>query len=66
MSPQFFVVFMKAVRRLSQIAAITLALTQTMEMTARSQQSDPAKPMAMSGGMAHMAGHMYMTTLRPI
>jgi len=48
--------------------AVTLAFLATLAVA----QEDPkgggqaASASSMSGGMAHMAGHMYMTTLRPL
>jgi hypothetical protein len=63
MFPQHFALFRDNAARLIHAALIALAIATT----AAAQQPDAAKPMAMGGaGMAHMAGHMYMTTLRPI
>jgi hypothetical protein len=49
------------------LAALSLNVAVVFSIPARAQQPTPsATPAAISGGMAHMGGHMYMTTLRPV
>ncbi len=49
--------------------AVAIALLAGAAASSRAQTSSAAEPIShateMSGGMAHMSGHMYMTTLRP-
>jgi hypothetical protein len=67
MSPRSLGLSSDTARRLSHAAAITFVLARGLAMPALAQQPDAARAMPVSGGgMAHMAGHMYMTTLRPI
>ena len=62
MSPQSYARILISARRITQMATLTLALATAFAFPAHAQQPDAEKPMS---GMAHMAGHMYMTTLRP-
>jgi len=66
MSLRYFGFFLNEARRLSHAAVIALAFSAAVASPALSQQGDAAKPMAMPAGMPHMAGHMYMTNLRPL